>query len=181
VIWLLLWLMGGQVEGRIDAGGLTEQGRYATYQSTLRIIADHPWFGTGWGTFAAIIPAYRSGEISIWGVWELAHSTPLELAAELGVPLAAVVVLAWVLGMFVLLHGTRRSRRETVAPLAAFAVALIANLHSSVDFSLQVSGYAIVAFAIVGVGLAQSFQIASPPRHRKKATFGTRRRRKQWS
>lgn len=162
VVWLLLRLMGGQVEGRIDAGGLTEQGRYAAYQSTLRIIADHPWFGTGWGTFASIFPAYRSGEISTWGVWDIAHSTPLELAAELGIPLAAIVVFAWLVGILVLLRGTRRSRRETVAPVAALAVALIANLHSSVDFSLQVPGYAIVVFALVGVGLAQSLQTAPP-------------------
>jgi len=160
VIWLLLRLMGSQFEGRIDVSGLVEQGRYAAYQSTLRIIADHPWFGTGWGTFAAIFPAYRSGDISTWGVWDIAHSTPLEIAAELGIPLAAIVVFAWLVAILVLLRGTRRSRRETVAPIAALAVALIANLHSSVDFPLQVPGYAIVVFALVGVGLAQSLQTA---------------------
>ena len=31
-------------------------------------------------------------------------------------------------------------------------------LHSLVDFSLQISGYAIVVFALVGAGLAQSLQ-----------------------
>jgi hypothetical protein len=30
-----------------------------------------------------------------------------------------------------------------------------------VDFSLQVPGYAIVAFAVVGVGLAQSFRTST--------------------
>jgi O-antigen ligase len=168
VVWLLLRLMGGQVEARIDASGLTEQGRYATYQSTMRIIADHPLFGTGWGTFAAIIPTYRSGDISTWGVWELAHSTPLELAAELGIPLASVVLLAWLVGFVVLLRGTRRSRRETVAPLAGLVVALTANLHSLVDFSLQVSGYALVAFAIVGVGLGQSLEARPTHGYRKR-------------
>jgi len=168
VVWLLLQLMGGLVEGRIDPGGLTEQGRYATYQSTWRIIADHPWFGTGWGTFASAFPAYRSGEVSTWGVWDIAHSTPLELAAELGIPLAMVVTLAWLVGIMALLQGTRRSRRETVVPLAALAVALIANLHSLVDFSLQVPGYAIVVFAVVGVGLAQSFETAPSHLYRRR-------------
>ena len=52
------------------------------------MIADHPWFGTGLGTFVWSFPAYRSANISLWGVWDLAHSTPLELAADLGLPLA---------------------------------------------------------------------------------------------
>src|SRR5258705_416389 len=94
------------------AGGPRPMGRrLEAYRSTLRIIADYPWFGTGWGTFAAIFPTYRSSNISIWGVWDIAHSTPLELAAELGIPLALLVAFAWVVGIVVLLRGTRRSRR----------------------------------------------------------------------
>jgi hypothetical protein len=70
--------------------------------------------------------------------------------------------------ILVLIRGTRRSRRDTVVPHVAFAVSLIALLHSSIDFSLQVSGYAIVVFALVGVGLAQSFQSDPLPRHRRR-------------
>ncbi len=158
VVLVLLQFMGGQVEGRIDTAGLSDAGRLSAYRSTLQMIADHPWFGTGLGTFAAVFPSYRSGEISIYGVWDKAHSTPLELAVEVGVPLAALVAVAWLVALSVLAYGTRRSRRETVAPSAALAVALIALLHSSVDFSLQVTGYALVVFALLGVGLAQSFQ-----------------------
>jgi O-antigen ligase len=168
VALVLLQFLGGNVEARIDVGGLVEQGRLAAYQSTLRIIKDYPWFGTGLGTFTSAFPAYRSGNISIYGVWNAAHSTPLELAAELGIPLTIVFAVAWNVALLVLLRGTRRSRRETVVPLAALAVALIALLHSSIDFSLQVSGYAIVVFGLVGVGLAQSFETASAPRRRRR-------------
>ena len=164
----LLQFLGGNVEAKIGAAGLVEQGRLAAYQSTLRIIADYPWFGTGLGTFTSIFPAYRSGNISIVGVWNLAHSTPLELAAELGIPLALLIAAGWIVAILVLFRGTRRSRRDTVVPLAALAVSLIALLHSSIDFSLQVSGYAIVVFALVGVGLAQSFQTASSHGHRRR-------------
>jgi O-antigen ligase len=157
VALVLLQFLGGNVEGRIDAEGLVEQGRLAAYQSTLRIIADYPWFGTGLGTFTSIFPAYRSANISIVGVWNVAHSTPLESAAEVGIPLALVIAVGWLVALIVLARGTRRSRRETVVPLAALGVSLIALLHSSIDFSLQVAGYAIVVFALVGVGLAQSF------------------------
>jgi O-antigen ligase len=168
VALVLLQFLGGNVESRINAEGLVEQGRLAAYQSALRIIADYPWFGTGLGTFTSIFPAYRSGNISIFGVWNVAHSTPLELAVELGIPLTLVIAAGWIVAIVVLIRGTRRSRRETVVPHVAFAVSLIALLHSSIDFSLQVSGYAIVVFALVGVGLAQSIHADSLPRHRRR-------------
>jgi O-antigen ligase len=167
VALVLLQFLGGNVESRINAEGLVEQGRLAAYQSALRIIADYPWFGTGLGTFTSIFPAYRSGNISIFGVWNVAHSTPLELAVELGIPLTLVIAAGWIVAIVVLIRGTRRSRRDTVVPHVAFAVSLIALLHSSIDFSLQVSGYAIVVFALVGVGLAQSIHADSLPRHRR--------------
>jgi O-antigen ligase len=168
VALVLLQLIGGNVEARIDADGLVEQGRLAAYQSTLRTIADYPWFGTGLGTFTSIFPAYRSANISIVGVWNVAHSTTLELAAEVGIPLALVIAAGWLVALLVLARGTRRSRRETVVPLAALAVSLIALLHSSIDFSLQVAGYAIVVFALVGIGLAQSFDAGSSSRYRRR-------------
>jgi O-antigen ligase len=165
----LLQILGGNVQARIDAGGLVEQGRLEAYRSTLRMIADDPWFGTGLGTFAAAFPPYRSANVSIVGIWDIAHSTPLEIAAEMGVPLALVTAVGWIVALLVLLRGTRRSRRETVVPHAALAVSLIALLHSSIDFSLQVAGYAIVVFAVAGIGLAQSVSTA-PSRRTTRST-----------
>jgi hypothetical protein len=36
----------------------------------------------------------------MWGVWDLAHSTPLELAFDLGLPLAGLIVLAWLIVLY---------------------------------------------------------------------------------
>ena len=36
-------------------------------------------------------------------------------------------------------------------------IAILALAHSLIDFSLQIPGYAIVVFALLGAGLAQSF------------------------
>jgi hypothetical protein len=94
----------------------------------------------------------------MWGVWDIAHSTPLEIAAELGLPFAAAIVFAWLVALAVLVHGIRIRRRDLVLPLSAFSIALIALIHSTVDFSLQIPGYAIVVFAVVGAGLAQSLR-----------------------
>jgi O-antigen ligase len=157
VALILLQFLGGAVSSRFDVQGLADEGRLAAYRSTIAMIADHPWFGTGLGTFAWAFPAYRSPEISMWGVWDIAHNTPLELAAELGLPLALAVCVGWLIMLAVLLNGIRTRRRDAIVPLAAFSAATIAVLHSFVDFSLQIPGYAVVLFALLGTGLAQSF------------------------
>lgn len=154
---LLLQVFGGRVGGRFDVQGFSDEGRLDVYRSTWKIIADHPWFGTGLGTFAWSFPAFRSANISMWGIWDRAHSTPLELASDLGLPLAAVIVLAWLIILIVLIRGIVIRRRDLTVPIAAFSVAVLSLAHSMIDFSLQIPGYAIVVFAIIGAGLAQSF------------------------
>ena len=87
---------------------------------------------------------------------DAAHSTPLELASEMGIPLALTVTIAWIVALIVLLGGLRNPRRSISVPLSAFAVSLIALLHSCIDFSLQVAGYSIVVFALLGLGLSRA-------------------------
>jgi O-antigen ligase len=154
---LVLQFMGGGVNARFDAEGLASEGRSATWRATIRMIAEHPWFGTGQGTFVWSFPAYRSDTVSMVGIWDRAHNTLLELAADMGIPLATLVALGWILMLVILIHGAAVRRRDLLLPVTAFAVAMLALLHSMVDFSLQIAGYAIPALTLVGAGLAQSF------------------------
>jgi len=154
---VLLQFMGGSVNARFDAQGIGDEGRVAVWRATLRMIADHPWFGTGQGTFIWAFPSYRPGDLSMWGIWDHAHDTILELAADMGVPLAILVAAGWLVIFTVLIHGIRVRRRDLLIPISAFAVAMIAVLHSLIDFSLQIPGYSIPTLALVGAGLAQSF------------------------
>src|SRR5262249_26815190 len=166
-----LQVLGGNVSGRFDVQGLSGEGRFDVYRSTINIISDHPWVGTGLGTFAGSFPAYRSANDSMWGIWDRAHSTPLELASEVGLPLTGLVVLAWLVMLGVLIRGISIRRRGLIVPVAALSVALLGLAHSAVDFSLQIPGYSIVVFALVGAGLAQSFPTVNKdsPRDREKA------------
>jgi O-antigen ligase len=154
---VVLELMGEGVGARFGAQGLADEGRLATWRAVLRMIADHPWFGTGQGTFAWAYPAYRTSEVSMWGVWDRAHNTLLEIAADMGAPIAVLVAAAWLAAFAFLLRGARIRRRGLIFPTAAFAIGILAVLHSLIDFSLQIPGYAIVVLALVGAGLAQSF------------------------
>ena len=157
IAFFFLQLLGGNVSGRFDVQGLSDEGRFDVYRSSLRMIADHPWFGSGLGSFLWSFPAYRSANISMWGVYDRAHSTPLELATDLGLPLAALIAAAWFFVLAALIRGIRIRRRDLDVPAGALLVALLGLTHSLIDFSLQIPGYAIVVFALVGAGLAQSF------------------------
>jgi O-antigen ligase len=92
---ILMWVLGAGVLGRLDREGLSGEGRVETYRSTLAIIEDHAWLGTGLGTFARVFPACHSDAESSWGTSDRAHSAPLQIAAETGVPIAAVVIASW--------------------------------------------------------------------------------------
>jgi O-antigen ligase len=147
--------MGAGVNARFDIQGAADEGRLETYKSTLRMIVDHPWLGTGQGTFAYAFPAYRSSNVTMWGVWDIAHNTLLEIASDMGVPIATLVVVAWIVVFCVLFRGVWLCR-DLIVPAAAFSVAVLAVLHSLIDFTLQIPGYSIVALALIGAGLAQS-------------------------
>jgi O-antigen ligase len=175
--FLLVEIMGEGVSARFDLRGISDEGRLDIYQATLAIIRDHPRFGTGLGTFAWVMPAYRPSNISIWGIWDRAHSTPLETISDLGIPAAALIFLGWVVIFAVLTRGLARSRSDTIFPIAGLCVAVAAVLHSAIDFSLQTPGYAIPALSLIGMGLARSL---APPedrvtthrqRHRPPASF----------
>ncbi|WP_245288093.1 O-antigen ligase [Bradyrhizobium sp. Ec3.3] len=154
----LLQLLGGRVSSRFDSQGLVDEGRVEAWKSTLRIIADNPWFGTGMGTFQWAFPPYRSPNISMRGIWDAAHSTPLELASEVGIPLTLLITFAWVVMFIMLARGVLERRRDAIIPLAAAATACLSLLHSCLDFTLQVPGYSIPFFALFGAGLAQSLR-----------------------
>jgi O-Antigen ligase len=154
---LTLYFLAGNVVARFFRDGLSDHTRLSLYRSTLRMILDHPWFGTGLGTFTSAFPAYRSDDISMFGVYDRPHSTLLELAAEAGLPLASIVVIGWMIAFGVLAHGVRTRRRDRIIPAAALSVGLLAVFHSLIDFSLQIPGFAIVVFGLLGAGVAQSF------------------------
>lgn len=168
VALVFLQVLGGNVSGRFDMQGLSDEGRLDVYHATLRMIADHPWFGTGLGSFVWNFPAYRSANISMWGIWDRAHSTPLELAADLGLPLAGLITLIWLIVIAVLIRGIRIRRRDLIVPIGAMSVAILGLAHSTIDFSLQIPGYSIIVFALVGAGLAQSFSSTYPNNNHDK-------------
>ena len=153
-------MWGGLLEQRIQQGGVTDFSRLLIFRSSGGIIADHPWWGTGLGTFATVFPAYRPDQF-IFGIVDRAHNTPLEVAVELGLPAAAAVVLASLATLALLYRGALNRHRDRALPIAGAAVGTLTFLHALVDFHLQTAGFFLPFWAILGTTLAQSISSMS--------------------
>jgi hypothetical protein len=168
---MLLQLIGGVVAGRILSYGLIDEQRMASYRASLRIVMEHPWLGIGFGNFESVFPAYRLPEMGSIGIWDRAHSVPLELAVELGLPTAALIATVCVWYVYLLFKSSLRRKRDRYIPIVGAGVASLGLLHSCVDFSLQIPGYGVFFAAIVGCGLAQSLPSSLRKEHGKLAKF----------
>lgn len=138
--------------------------RVIIWLTSLRAIALSPWLGWGLGSFVDIYTILQPAAITQPN--DLAHSTPLETIVEVGViaaiPVFAIVLLPW--GMS-LRGGFKRRYRHRVMPAAAFAVAAVPILHSTIDFSLQIPAIGILTSAFLGMGWAQAFKRRPMSRH----------------
>lgn len=150
-----IWVSG---IGRIASQGLIDDNRLSVYSSSLRAIRERPLLGVGAGTFPDLFPAFRSSDVWTWGVWDYAHSTLLEIAFEMGIPVAAMIAAGALASVFILMRAAAtRSERADRRVLAAIAgIATLSYLHSMIDFSLQIPGYFVVFGILLGCGLAKA-------------------------
>ena len=143
--------------GRIGSQGLFDDGRWSVYGFCVEAIRQRPLLGAGFGTFEDLFPSLRADSFYSWGVWDYAHSTILEIAVEMGIPVAAMVVIAALASLFILARAALRSESRSRRPLAAITgIAVLSYLHSMIDFSLQIPGYLVLFGILLGCGLAKA-------------------------
>ncbi|MFZ5783661.1 MAG: O-antigen ligase family protein [Pseudomonadota bacterium] len=161
----VMLIAGGRLLTKAS-GGADGEGRGAIWAASLEAISASPWFGWGLGGFPDIYAVMQPSSLPIPN--DLAHSTPLQMMVEVGVPMAlvafAIVLIPW--GMSLQGAFRRRSGRRYL-PVAAFAVAAVPILHSMIDFSLQMPAIGFVVSAVLGMGWAQSFD----RRERQRTAF----------
>ena len=104
--------------------------------------------GIGLGGFEAYFPSQRPASIGSAGIFDRGHSTPLEIAVELGLPVTVLLGALVLVFLTMLAVTAMRTRRRDV--IASLCVALLGLLHSCVDFSLQIPGYAVTYAALDG-------------------------------
>jgi|HubBroStandDraft_6_1064221.scaffolds.fasta_scaffold08112_2 O-antigen ligase len=151
---IVLVAAGGQLTHQIESRGINDVGRVDAWRSSLSIVYDHPWLGTGLGTFASVFSAYRNPAAGVWGVWDHAHSTPLELLVEMGVPFSLLVFALWSIMLGFLVRAAIRGTGNRLYVIAGAGISTLATLHSLVDFSLQIPGFSLVCCSLVGTSIA---------------------------
>ena len=143
--------------GRIGSQGLFDDARWSVYGFCVEAIRQRPFLGAGIGSFADLFPSLRADDFYSWGVWDYAHSTILEIAVEMGIPVAATVAIAALASLFILARAAVKSEGRSRRSLAAITgIAVLSYLHSLIDFSLQIPGYLIVFGILLGCGLARA-------------------------
>ncbi len=142
----LAWIAPTQVGNRIT--DVHDPARWLIHRDAFRMFAAHPFFGSGFGTFATVFPHYR---VFYDGFFvNHAHDDYLELILETG--LAGFAVALWFL---VLLYrgGSSRLQRAKLSPEALMSTAALAGctgilVHSFTDFNLHIPANAALFYVL---------------------------------
>jgi O-antigen ligase len=155
----ILAISGGLLWNRIAEGIGQTTGRGVVHALALDAIADRPWLGHGLGAFGELFRVYRDDRFA-WATpaYREAHSTYLELAAELGLPAAALLILVVATIGAMCLVGAARRRRARIYPCVGFAAATLVGLQALFDFAIQIPAVAVTFLALAGVGFAQAYR-----------------------
>lgn len=149
---------------RLTADGDMSSSRFGIWSNTLALIAQHPWFGVGFGEFNfawSLTPFPKRPH----AFFDHTHNLPLQFAVELGLPLTALVLSLLMFAMWRAWQGSR-DKSNTDAPMpsvdapmrtAAFMMVLMMALHSQLEYPLWYAYFLLpTAFALglcCGLGL----------------------------
>ena len=151
---VLMWLFGERLFERLSEG-VGDQDRLMVYRETIQMILARPILGHGAGTFGDVYPMFQGpGDHNL--VWLRTHSTYLQAAAELGIPIFAVTVLTLLFVLGVILRGLSHRTEPAPAALAALGVAVGLALQSAIDFSVQLQAVALTVVVLLGAGMGEA-------------------------
>jgi len=146
------------------AEGDVSGSRFRIWADALQLIAQHPWTGVGWGNFnfAWSLTPFPQRHTAFF---DHTHNLPLQLAVELGLPLALVIcaLLLWALW-----QAGRRALAATGAASAAgrcaLMMVLLIGLHSLLEYPLWYAYFLLpTAFAWgLALGLPAAVAGANP-------------------
>ncbi|MFK7877190.1 MAG: O-antigen ligase family protein, partial [Paracoccaceae bacterium] len=133
-----------------------EELRFLVYPQIIEGIQARPLLGHGLGAFQDVFRASVPQEAG-FAEWDLAHSSYLENAFEMGLPAAGAFYLALGLIGAKLVQGVRIRRRDRIYACVALACFVTALVHATVDFSLQMPATASLFAVLLALGWSQSY------------------------
>jgi O-antigen ligase len=142
--------------GRLAEQGLHDQGRPVVWILTIKSILSAPMLGYGYGTFSVVFPMFRDDSISVYGLWDKAHNTYLEISQGLGLPFGAMLVTSVAVLVWKCVKGARERKRNAAIPAIAASASFLVGAHALIDFSLQIQAVTLTYMAVLGAGVAQA-------------------------
>ena len=137
---------------RFAGGGDISTNRFGIWSNALALIASHPWLGVGFGdfNFAWSLTPFPGRPTEFF---DHTHNLVLNLAVEMGIPLALLVIGLLVYALRQALRNAIDdgcSEREQGFPIqrAAFVIVLLVAVHSMLEYPLWYSYFLLpTAFA----------------------------------
>ncbi|TAG71639.1 MAG: hypothetical protein EAZ24_13000, partial [Burkholderiales bacterium] len=136
---------GAHTSNSEDVRALSVAQRITLWNNVVALISSQPWLGVGYGqlSFAWMLTPLNPRASDLF---DHAHNAPLHLAVELGIPLAAalMVALVWIVG-----YASLRSR----APwrIAALMMLLAAATQSLFEYPLWFAFFAIPSVVVLAL------------------------------
>ncbi len=136
--------------------------RFAIWRDTLTLIHQQPWFGVGFGefNFAWTLTPLPQRPVAFF---DHTHNLPLQLAVELGLPLAFLVMALLVFGLW---RGAKQAWTTPadlgLAQRSAMLMVLMIGLHSLVEYPLWYSYFLLPTAWAWGFALYRPGRAAAP-------------------
>lgn len=132
--------------GLIHLGAQSLEARTDYWRGAIAIVRDHPWVGTGPGTFGSIYPKYKT---ALTEEAQAVHNNYLQIWSDSGVAAFIAFALLWIVAVRDAFRLTRRRKGDAAA--IAICGALVGwAVHGLVDFDLYVPGIALPVFILLG-------------------------------
>jgi O-antigen ligase len=160
VIAIVVWVGSDPVIARYETLGheysQTGQNRISIWRDTLKLIHQHPFFGTGLGSFSV---AYTSVQTTFLNLLvDHAHCDYLEVVSELGLPGGVLVFgsIIWVLSRAVRCYRKSENRFDSTVCLGCIGSITAILVHSLVDFNLHVPANALIFIVTLALAWTES-------------------------
>jgi len=158
---------------RADISG-ADDARFCVYPNIAEAAQDNFTLGVGPGAFRYFFPAYRNPACNLDIGWFRAHSVYLDVVLAFGVFVGALFLLAGILlPLSVYRKGARDRKSKRPYAFAGLSAVLLVALHSIVDFSVQVPGFAM-AYGML-IALTAIISLNTPGQTARKSSDFSRK------
>ncbi len=159
-VLLALFVYEAQVLDRALFIERNAETRFALYASMIKATFQHPFFGIGLDAFEPAFQQIHDQSVQSGRRWDLGHSTYLTNWMEMGLFFGSVPVVIGVLVLRNLVRLIRSRATQFVFPVIGLSALVVAALHSTMDFSLEIAANTYLLLFLLALGLARRNDIS---------------------